>query len=136
MHSRFRPVAGGSLGAANVLSDAQHVACFMRLVGGSQPQHSSGWNHRSAGPQWPGRVLLLPAPSTCCCCRPCGGCLVSPCAAERFKQLTMRIALLRQCQGNGKRSLKESVGDTVLAYGEVILLAMCAADQAFLEANT
>lgn len=77
--------------------------------------------------------MPLPAPNTCCCAV---WWFVSLCAAERFKQLTMRIALLRQCQGNGKRLLKESVGDAVLAYGEVVLLAMCAADRAFLEANT
>lgn len=47
----------------------------------------------------------------------------------------MRIALVRQCSDRGAAKLQDTMQEAVLAYGELVLLAMTSADQQFLEFN-
>jgi hypothetical protein len=56
-------------------------------------------------------------------------------AVGNFRDATMRIALVRQCSGRSAPKLQDTMQDAVLAYGELVLLAMCAADKQFLEFN-
>jgi hypothetical protein len=55
--------------------------------------------------------------------------------AGKFRDATMRIALVRQCSNRSAPKLQDTMQEAVLAYGELVLLAMCAADRQFLEFN-